>query len=157
MFRRGRRHDYLGVLQPRQGGGDDRFHRDLECSDRKPPEGSREPPGDFRGEARQARGLTLPAFAGEIGVAPPFVTDLEADRRRPSPENLARISEVLGVPLEELEALDPRITPEDKEWVDESPAVSQLLRKLRDVPDREDVLAKLQRVVESERKERGGR
>jgi len=85
------------------------------------------------------------------------VTDLEADRRRPSPENLARISEVLGVPLEELEALDPRITPEDKEWVDGSPAVSQLLRKLRDVPDREDVLAKLQRVVESERKERGGR
>jgi transcriptional regulator with XRE-family HTH domain len=107
-------------------------------------------------EARQGRGLTLRAFAAKIEVAPPFVTDLEADRRRPSPENLARISDVLDVPLEELEALDPRITPEDKEWVDESPAVSQLLRKLRDVPNRDDVLEKLHKVVEGEKKKRGG-
>jgi hypothetical protein len=39
------------------------------------------------------------------------LTDIEADRRRPGPEVPERITTVLGIPPDELQALDPRITP----------------------------------------------
>ena len=76
------------------------------------------------------------------------MTDIEADRRRPSPEVLDRIASVLGLKLAELQALDPRITPEVKEWMDEEPRVSSLLRRLRDDPDRDELLRQIEQVVE---------
>lgn len=89
-------------------------------------------------------------FASEIGVQPPFVTDIEADRRRPSPEVLDRIARVLDLPLAELQELDPRISPEVKEWMDEEPRVSSLLRRLRDDPDRDALLRQIEQVVDRE-------
>jgi len=101
-------------------------------------------------ERRQELGLTVRGFAARIGVAPPFVTDIEADRRRPGPEVLERIASVLGIPLDELQALDPRITPEVKEWMDEQPRVSSLLRRLQDDPDRDELLRRIDEWVQRE-------
>ena len=101
-------------------------------------------------DRRQELGLTVRGFAALIGVAPPFVTDIEADRRRPGPEVLDRIASVLRVRLDELKALDPRITPEVKEWMDEEPRVSSLLRRLSDDPDRDALLRRIEQVVADE-------
>lgn len=101
-------------------------------------------------DRRQQLGLTVRGFAARIGVAPPFVTDIEADRRRPGPEVLEKIADTLGIPLGELQELDPRITPEVKEWMDEEPRVSSLLRRLRDDPDRDALLRRIEQVVEHE-------
>jgi transcriptional regulator with XRE-family HTH domain len=101
-------------------------------------------------DRRQELGLTVRGFAARVGVQPPFVTDIEADRRRPGPEVLDRIAAVLDVPLAELQALDPRITPEVKEWMDEQPRVSSLLRRLQDDPARDELLRQIEELVERE-------
>lgn len=99
-------------------------------------------------ERRQELHLTVRGFAAQIGVQPPFVTDIEADRRRPSPEVLEKIANVLRLPQDELRALDPRISPEVKEWMDEEPRVSSLLRRLRDDPNRDALLRQIEQVVD---------
>jgi transcriptional regulator with XRE-family HTH domain len=101
-------------------------------------------------DRRQELQLTVRGFAAQIGVQPPFVTDIEADRRRPGPEVLERIACVLGLPLTEIQALDPRITPEVKEWMDEQPRVSSLLRRLQDDPARDDLLRQIEELVQRE-------
>lgn len=99
---------------------------------------------------RQTKQLTVRGFARQVGVAAPFITDIEADRRRPSPEVLARIAGVLDLPLAELEALDPRLPREVKEWIDEEPRVGRLLRQLREARDPDSLLQEIERVVEDE-------
>jgi transcriptional regulator with XRE-family HTH domain len=106
-------------------------------------------------EERQGLGLTVRGFARDIGVQPPHVTDIEADRRRPSPQVLARISERLSIPLAELQALDPRLPPEVKEWIEEEPRVSSLLRRLQDAPDRDALLRQIEKVVTPEEDDLG--
>jgi transcriptional regulator with XRE-family HTH domain len=96
---------------------------------------------------RDGKGMTVRAFAAAIEVAPPFVTDMEADRRRPGPEVLARIAAVLEIPEEQLQAVDPRLTPEVKEWIAEEPRVSSLLRQLRDAPSRDELLQQMEDMV----------
>jgi transcriptional regulator with XRE-family HTH domain len=98
-------------------------------------------------EERQRQGLTVRGFARDIRVQPPYVTDIEADRRRPSQEVLGRISERLGIPPAELQALDPRIPHEVKEWMEDEPRVSRLLRQLQDSPDRDELLRRMEEVV----------
>lgn len=105
-------------------------------------------------EQRQRLGLTVRGFAAQIGVAPPFVTDIEADRRRPGPEVLEKIAGILGIPLGDLQELDPRIPPEVKEWMDEEPRVASLLRRLRDDPQRDALLRQIEQVVEAEQDHR---
>jgi transcriptional regulator with XRE-family HTH domain len=95
---------------------------------------------------RQDRHLSVRGFARQVGVSAPFVTDIEAGRRWPSPATLARIAHVLGVPLAELEALDTRLTPELQRWIAERPRVGRLLRTLYHAPDR----ARLLDLVEAE-------
>ncbi|SRR6266511_799298 len=107
-------------------------------------------------EERTKQGLTVRGFARDIGVKAPFVTDIESDRRRPGPDVLARIAERLSIPLEELQALDPRITPEVKEWMDDEPRVSRLLRQLRDSPDRDRLLHEMEKVVRRDDEDEGG-
>ncbi len=97
---------------------------------------------------RLAGGLSLREFARRVGVTPPYVTDLEADRRRPGPEVLARMAAELGLPVEQLEALDTRLRPEVRKWVESEPEVGQLLRRLKDSPRRDAVLRKLRRLIE---------
>ncbi len=101
-------------------------------------------------EQRQHLGLTVRGFAAQIGVAPPFVTDIEAGRRRPGPEVLEKIAGILEIPLADLQELDPRITPEVKEWMDEEPRVASLLRRLGQDPHRDALLRQMEQVVDAE-------
>jgi transcriptional regulator with XRE-family HTH domain len=98
-------------------------------------------------ERRQELQLTVRGFARDINVQPPFVTDIEAGRRRPSAETLAKIAEVLKLPIGELQALDPRISPEVKEWMESEPRVSTLLRQIRQSPDPDATLRQLEEQV----------
>ena len=100
-------------------------------------------------ERRREVGLTLRGFARSVGIAPAFVVDIEAGNRMPRHEVLARIADTLSVPLAELQALDPRITPEVREWMDGNPRVSGFLRRLHARPDRDALLLTLEQTVES--------
>lgn len=53
-------------------------------------------------EAREARGWTQGELADKLGVAQPFVSQLENGRRRPTPALLKRITTTLGISREEL-------------------------------------------------------
>jgi transcriptional regulator with XRE-family HTH domain len=106
-------------------------------------------------DRRQELGLTVRGFAAQLGVQPPFVTDIEADRRRPGQEVLTRAASILSIPLEELQALDPRVSPEVKEWMEEEPRVSTLLRRMSEAPDREALLGQVEQVVEREQRDKG--
>lgn len=106
-------------------------------------------------DRRQELGLTVRGFAAQLGVQPPFVTDIEADRRRPGPEVITKVAAILAIPLEELQALDPRIPPEVKEWMEEEPRVSTLLRRMSEAPDREALLGQVEQVVEREQNDKG--
>ncbi len=97
---------------------------------------------------RLEQGLSLREFARRVGVSPPYVTDLEADRRRPGPEVLARMAAELRVPVRQLEALDTRLGPEVRKWVESQPEVGQLLRRLKDSPRREAVLRRLKKLID---------
>ncbi len=98
-------------------------------------------------QAHEDKGMTVRGFAAAIKVAPPFVTDMEADRRRPGPDVLVRIAQVLDLPEALLQARDPRLTPEVKEWIAEEPRVSSLLRQLRDAPSRDELLRQMEDMV----------
>lgn len=103
--------------------------------------------GQFIRDRRQELGFTVRHFAELIGVKPPHVTDIEADRRRPGPEVLSKIANVLDVRLEELQTLDPRIPPEVRQWMDSEPRVSSLLRQIRQSPDPNETLRRLEEKV----------
>ena len=94
-------------------------------------------------ERRQETGLTLRGLARSASIAPAFVVDIEAGNRMPGHEVLARVAAVLDLPLAELQALDPRITPEVREWMDSDPRVSGFLRGLCARPDRNEVFASI--------------
>jgi len=64
---------------------------------------------------------------------------------------LARIADRLGIPLEEFQALDPRISPEVKEWMEDEPRVGQLLRRLQDSPDRDRLLRRIEGVIRDDK------
>jgi transcriptional regulator with XRE-family HTH domain len=104
-------------------------------------------------ERRLELGITLREFARRVEVSAPYLTDLEAGRRHPGPEVLARIAAALGVPAAELEALDTRLSPEVRRWVETQPEVARLLRTLQTTPRkrREQMLRRLRRMVDEDR------
>ena len=51
--------------------------------------------------AREATGKTLRALAAEVGISPPFLSDVEHGRRRFSPETEDRIRAALRMPPRE--------------------------------------------------------
>ncbi|GAA0961319.1 helix-turn-helix domain-containing protein [Frigoribacterium faeni] len=50
-------------------------------------------------ELRETRGLSLRSLAGELGISPSAVSQIERGARRPSVSRLLTIVQVLGVPL----------------------------------------------------------
>lgn len=103
-------------------------------------------------ERRLQLRLTLRELARRCEVSAPYVTDLEAGRRHPSPEILARIASELDLPVSELEALDTRLSPDVRRWVETQPEVAQLLRTLKGSPRRRQaqMLRQIRRMVEEE-------
>ena len=53
-------------------------------------------------EVREEKGLMQKELAQLAGVSPPFICDLEANRRGAKPETLERIAEALGVSVDQL-------------------------------------------------------
>jgi transcriptional regulator with XRE-family HTH domain len=99
--------------------------------------------------ARLERGTGLRELARQAGIAPAFVTDIEAGRRMPSAEVLARIAAALSIPLAELQDLDPRVTPEVRKWMEAEPRVSSLLQRLEGHRGRDALLARMEHLIDN--------
>ena len=97
---------------------------------------------------RNLAGITLRAFAENIGVSAPYVSDIEHDRRRPSDEVLKRIAKELksvGATFEELDKLNSRLDRDIQAWVADNPAVRQMLRQVKQSGrDPKDILKQLE-------------
>lgn len=90
---------------------------------------------------------SLRRLGEEIGVTPAYVADIEANRRLPGAELRKRISSVLGIPQEELEAADARMSPDLRDWIEERPQLSAVLRSLRALPDSDKLIQRLARFI----------
>ena len=75
---------------------------------------------------------TLRSFAEELEISAPYLSDLERGRRQPPEKLLRKIAEMLRVPFGELKALDTRLDPELKDWMDRTPAATHLLRQVKE-------------------------
>jgi transcriptional regulator with XRE-family HTH domain len=97
-------------------------------------------------------GITLRELARRVEVSAPYLTDLEAGRRHPGPDVLQRIARALELPAAELEALDTRLSPEVRRWVETQPDVARLLRTIQTSPRRrrEEMLRRLRRLVDED-------
>src|SRR5262245_34639122 len=91
--------------------------------------------GELVAAARHERKWSLRHLATELGVTPAYIADLEAGRRLPSAELMGRISIVLGISQENLTAADSRLSTELRDWIEERPQLTALLRALRSSPE----------------------
>jgi transcriptional regulator with XRE-family HTH domain len=96
--------------------------------------------------------ITLRELARRVEVSAPYLTDLEAGRRHPGPDVLIRIAAALELPVAELQALDTRLTPEVRRWVETQPDVARLLRTLRASrpKHRDAMLRRLRRMLDED-------
>lgn len=78
---------------------------------------------------REAQGLTLRSLAEKVGVTPPFLSDLEHDRRKT--DRLEKFAEVLGVSVDVLQQFDTRVSAEMKDWLGANPQLLALLREFQ--------------------------
>jgi transcriptional regulator with XRE-family HTH domain len=96
---------------------------------------------------RLSRSWSLRQLGSQIGVTPAYIADLEAGRRLPSAELKARLATVLEIPAEELAAADSRLTPDLRDWIEERPPLTALLRSLRESPEPDMLINRLGRLV----------
>lgn len=78
---------------------------------------------------REQRGITLRGLARKIDVSAPFLSDVEHSRRQT--DKLPEIARALGVEVAVLEALDPRLPEELKEWISATPGIMALLKDMK--------------------------
>lgn len=99
---------------------------------------------------RQEKDLSLRKLAARVKITPPFLSDIENDKRMPSPDTLKSLAEQLSVSVTELEKYDGRITEEVKEWLNEKPLMGTLMRKMAQMSPakRDELVSKIQQVVE---------
>lgn len=82
-------------------------------------------------ELRLKRDTSLRELAEKLGCSAPFISDIELGRRYPSEKVLADISNLLGVRMEELKALDTRPPVEEmKRRIAEDPRYAVAFRKV---------------------------
>lgn len=103
--------------------------------------------GELIRKQRLARNWSLRRLGEEIGVTAAYVGDIEANRRQPSPELKQRISTVLSIAADDLEAADSRLSPELREWVDERPQLIAALRSLKTSPEADMLIQRLSRFL----------
>lgn len=78
---------------------------------------------------REQQGLTLRGLAEKVGVSAPFLSDLEHGRRQT--DRHEQLAAALDVPVDELRALDARVTPELKDWLAANPKLVTLLKDMK--------------------------
>ena len=103
--------------------------------------------GELVKERRLRRNWSLRQLGSQIGVTPAYVADIEAARRLPSAELKDRIAAVLEIPAEELAAADTRLTADLRDWIEERPQLTSLLRSLRESPESEMFIHRLSRII----------
>lgn len=96
--------------------------------------------GVFLRQAREVRGRSSIETARSAGISPAYLSKLENDAvRRPSPDVLHRLSEVLGVPYAELMALVGYPVPGAEEPPDNTRLGAALFADLTD-EERDELL-----------------
>lgn len=103
--------------------------------------------GELVAAGRKERKWSLRQLASGLGVTPAYVADIEAERRLPSAELMGRISKVLGISLENLAAADSRLSTDLREWIEERPQLTALLRSLRTSPESDLLIQRLTRLL----------
>ncbi len=96
---------------------------------------------------RLARKWSLRELGVHIGVTPAYVADIEASRRIPSAELKAKIASALGISAEELVASDVRLAPDLRDWIEERPQLTAVLRSLRASPESDMLIQRLARFM----------
>jgi transcriptional regulator with XRE-family HTH domain len=96
---------------------------------------------------RLARKWSLRELGTQIGVTPAYVADLEASRRLPSTDLKAKLASVLDIAAEELAAVDLRLTADLKDWIEERPQLTAMLRSLRSSPEADMLIQRLARFM----------
>ena len=104
--------------------------------------------GAYIRQARVRRGITLRQLAGQLGITPSYLSDIENDRRVPAQEVLEGISRSLRLDLNELLARAGRLDPETQEYLKRSPAAIRLFRRIAAHRLDEEALAKLEKSAE---------
>ncbi len=102
---------------------------------------------------RLAAGYTLREFAQKLGISAAHQSDIEHSRRMPGDKVLddsIRLLRHVGA-SDELRKLDPRLSPELQEWVNQTPEVAQLLREMKDSGrSASEVLKRLQQMLNAD-------
>jgi len=89
--------------------------------------------GEFIREKRNEMDVSLRELARQLGITPPFLSDIELGRRYPSDPVLARFAEVFKVPVEELKRLDHRESvAELKRYIAAKPELGAAFRTMMD-------------------------
>src|ERR1700757_2692500 len=80
-------------------------------------------------ELRDKADLSLRELAKQVGISPPFLSDIELGRRFPSEEILVKLASALRVPLEDLQKYDNRAPIADlKRLMDSDPKLGFAFR-----------------------------
>jgi transcriptional regulator with XRE-family HTH domain len=96
--------------------------------------------GKFIEERRKSLGMTLRGFAGELGIAPAYMSDIEKGRRYPPDKKLDEIARILKLEGKEKEALldmaaltrAKTVSPDLPEYIMEKDLARVALRRARD-------------------------
>ncbi len=96
---------------------------------------------------RLARKWSLRELGAKVGVTPAYIADIEASRRIPSVELKAKIAAALGIPAEEIDATDARLTTDLRDWIEERPPLITALRSLRSSPEADMLIQRFARFM----------
>jgi transcriptional regulator with XRE-family HTH domain len=105
-------------------------------------------------DARVQSGRSLREFAKQLDITPSYQSDIENDRRVPAEEVLKRMADLLGLNFEELMALAGRIGEDAERYLRRHPAAGALFRKLTETNAPEDLLRKMIREAEEQKRKK---
>ena len=89
------------------------------------------PLGQRLRELREKADISLRELAKDVGISPPFLSDVELGRRYPSDEILGKLAKALKVSVDELKHLDTRDAAQDvKRMIDANPSVGFAFRTM---------------------------
>ncbi|MGD9902811.1 MAG: helix-turn-helix domain-containing protein [Vicinamibacterales bacterium] len=98
-------------------------------------------------DRRQARRWSLRQLGDKVGVTPAYVADIEAARRAPSDQLREKLADALEIPAEDLRAADTRLPGDLRDWIEERPELTAILKSLRSSRDSDILIQRLSRFI----------
>jgi transcriptional regulator with XRE-family HTH domain len=96
--------------------------------------------GEFIREKRNEMDISLRELARQLGITPPFLSDIELGRRYPSDPVLARFAEFFKIPVAELKQLDHRESVAQlKHYIATRPELGAVFRTMMDKVKRGEI------------------